>query len=168
MRVAQREYFAIGTIGLVFLLFLAPAFFASRTEVRDELRRRDIANLKRGFEKYNNAKNHYGLIAKDGPNCTTTNDPASGLLGDKSELLKGGFIDAIPHDVRDRDYFYCATDINEEDKVMGFYLEAQLERPHEDQVGFDEDEMRKFNYRILNEDSKIKYRVCGGTEKQCE
>ena len=52
--------------------------------------------------------------------------------------------------------------------ATGYYLEAQFEVEQKDQTAFDEDESRKFHYRILNQDNKTFYRVCGGIEMQCQ
>ena len=64
-------------------------------------------------------------------------------------------------------YRYVVTD-TAATHTQGYYLEAQLERPQVDTRGFDEDEKRKYHFRMLNENNQILYRVCGGTEMQCQ
>lgn len=64
-------------------------------------------------------------------------------------------------------YSYHVTS-QEESGATGYFLEAQFEVEQKDQTTFDEDESRKFHYRILHQENKILYRVCGGTETQCQ
>ncbi len=85
-------------------------------------------------------------------------------------ILRGQFIDAIPHDVRERRgfaYSYCITQAPKK-QVTAFYLEAALESNAQEGIFFDEDEQRKFDYRVVIENGKKLYRVCGGEEKQCK
>ncbi len=64
-------------------------------------------------------------------------------------------------------YRYVVTDTAAM-HTQGYYLEAHMERPQADTRGFDEDEKRKYHFRVLNENNQILYRVCGGTEMQCQ
>lgn len=167
----QWEYMAAAALLIVILTVLFPALLHARAEVRDDLRRQDIAGLKRALELYNNQYTHYGTLPEHAPACTRVNDPGSWMFGKDSPLLKEQFIDAIPHDVREsreHTYEYCVTNRDEKRIVQGFYLQAQLEVDQEDTRARDEDEDRKFHYRVLHECNKVLYRVCGGTENQCQ
>ncbi|MFH1353993.1 MAG: hypothetical protein ABIH36_01775 [bacterium] len=64
-------------------------------------------------------------------------------------------------------YRYVVTG-QDESGATGYYLEAQFEVEQKNQAAFDEDESRKFHYRILHQENKILYRVCGGSELQCQ
>lgn len=166
---AQAEYLVATAIVALLLAFLVPALLNARAAVRDDLRRTDITNLKRAMETYNNTHNFYPAPATNQPGCTDTNDTDSWLFDDHSVLLKEQHMAAIPHDVREfrgHVYSYCATYV-EDGQASGYYLEAQLEVEQPDIVAHDEDDQRNFDYRVLHEDGKILYRVCGGTETQC-
>ena len=170
MNTQKREYVALGVIMIIFLVFLGNSLHQSRIAVRDDLRRQDITNLKRALEQYNNARNSYPTPPPEEDSCTATSDKSSWLFGSQSPLLNEQFIDAIPHDVRessDRSYRYCVTE-KQNGQAVGYFLEARLEVPQDNMIGFDEDEMRKFDYRIVNESNKTLYRVCGGTDTQCK
>lgn len=134
---ARWEAVALVVLLLVLLAFAIPAFLHARAEVRDDLRRDDLTNLKRELEQYNNKFKVYPAISGGQEGCTP----------------KGS-------------YTYCVTQV-EAGQTVGFYVEAQLEVPQPDTIGFDEDESRKFAYRIINENHRTLYRVCGGTETQC-
>ncbi len=165
----QLEYAAATTIFGLLLLFLIPSIISSRIAVRDDLRRQDITDLKHALELYNNEFDNYGTPPLS-EICTSTDDQTSWLFGNNSPLLKGQHINAIPHDTRERSgraYVYCATDVTA-GNVSGYYLEAQLEAQYTDERMFDEDEKRKFYYRILHDGERVLYRVCGGSELQCQ
>lgn len=166
---ARYEYIAIAILGVFFLFFVGYGLLQARTQVRDDLRKNDITDLKRALEQYNNKIFAYPAPPNGELGCTSTS-PDSWLLGKASPLVSGHFIDAIPHDVREskgHTYTYCATDVVG-GKTISYYLEAQLEINEPDARAFDEDEQRKFDYRILHENGKVLYRVCGGEEKQCK
>jgi hypothetical protein len=156
---AQKEYLVIGVTLGVFIAALIPSLIAARTHVRDGLRRADITYLKRSLEQFNNEHDHYPPLEKS--DCVTSREPDH-----------WPFIAALPHDVREERgflYRYCVTSANPATGgAAGYFLEAQLEVDQADQTAFDEDELRKFYFRILHEDNRILYRVCGGEEKQCE
>ena len=155
---AQKEYVIAIGIFVILLGFLAVAVLTARENVRDDLRKADITNLKRAAEMYYNQHNFFPPGALG---CMSSHDLAV--------LLDEGHIDALPHDVRenrDHAYKYCVTNL-QENQAQGFFLEAELEGNSPDVIDFDEDETRKFHYRILHENGKILYRVCGGTETQC-
>lgn len=162
---------AIGALAFLALLVLFPAVFQARTAVRDDLRVQDLTLLKQALEEYNNTHNFYVTPPSTATSaCTTSIELDSWLFGSASSLIKEGDIDALPHDVREsrhRYYAYCATEI-QNGRAAGYYLEAHLEQQLEPKIGFDEDEARKFDYRILYQDDKTLYRVCGGTETQCK
>ncbi|MEX0650115.1 MAG: hypothetical protein WD200_03875 [Candidatus Andersenbacteria bacterium] len=169
-QLAKYEYLVIGALGILALLIIIPAVFKARIAVRDDLRMQDMAILKQAVEQYNNTHDFYVTPPTTTSPCTTSMELDSWLFGSNSSLIKEGHIDALPHDVRestDRHYVYCATDI-QSGRTTGYYLEAHLEQRLEPEIGFDEDESRKFDYRILNQDDKTLYRVCGGTETQCK
>lgn len=63
-------------------------------------------------------------------------------------------------------YRYIVTQ-RQQQHASGYYLEATQERHSADTIGFDEDEKRKYHFRVLNENNQTLYRVCGGTETQC-
>lgn len=149
---AHWEYLIGTVIATALFTFLVPALLNARAAVRDDLRKTDIANLKHALEMYYNAHNAYPLAERG---CS--------LFTGDSQILKEKFIDAIPHDVRESRghmYKYCVTD--------GYFLEAQLETAQPETIDHDDDEKRNYNYRVLHEDGKILYRVCGGEEKQCD
>jgi hypothetical protein len=169
---AQWEYLTLALLLATMLLLLIPAIINARAQVRDDLRRADLTNLKRALEQYNNTYNHYGQAPTADAHCTVNSDHTSWMLGDGSPLLTEQFIDAIPHDVREDKghvYQYCMTGVSQSSQtVAGYYLQAELEVKQDDTRTFDEDESRKFHYRILHQDGQVLYRICGGTETQCE
>lgn len=167
---AQIEYIVAGTITVILLAFVLNAVIHARAAVRDDLRRADITSLKRGTEMYFNRHNFYPTPPDGQPGCTAVSEPNSWLFGSQSPLLKEQHINAIPHDVREGRgyrYSYCATEI-QNSGTAGYYFEAQLEVDQPDTVALDEDETRNFHYRVLHENGKILYRVCGGAETQCD
>lgn len=167
---AGLEYTIAAAVGCIVLMLLLSAVIHARAAVRDDLRRTDITTLKRGTEMYFNRHEFYQTPPDAKTGCTNVADENSLLFGGESLLLKEQHIDAIPHDVResrDHTYRYCVTDI-QNGAAQGYFFEAQLEVEQPDTVALDEDETRNFTYRILHEDSKILYRVCGGTETQCQ
>ena len=167
---ARREYIVLGAIGIIFLILLFNAVLTARTAVRDDLRRADITNLKRAAEMYFNRHNFYPTPPDKSIICTESSDQNSWLFGNASPLLQEQHIDALPHDVRESRghiYRYCATKIPEE-VTNGYFFEAELEIDEPETIAFDEDETRKFYYRVLHEDGKTLYRVCGGIETQCD
>ena len=175
---AQIEFVVFFSVIVLFIAAVVPALTRARAEVRDDLRRQDITNLKVALEQYNNEHNHYGLpvrqaglLPEGAPECTASADKASWLFGDKSPLLQEQFIDAIPHDTREslgHAYRFCATELDAENRgIAGYFLEAELEVDQPDTISFDEDERRKFFYRILYDEGRTLYRICGGSETQC-
>lgn len=170
MNRGRAELWGLVIFALLALFFIVPAFQAARAEVRDDLRRQDITNLKRALEGYNNIYTHYVTPPKAAAACTTSSAD-SWFFGERSPLLKEQVLDVIPHDVREQAglvYTYCVTQWDENGQAGGYYLQATLEQDALDMVGFDEDELRKFSYRIMHEAGRVQYRVCGGNEKQCE
>lgn len=167
---ARGEAIILSLAILVFIALLGNAVWQARQTVRDGLRQQDITNLKRALEKYNNRHNSYPAPLEGATACTAATDNDSWFFGDRSVLLKEGDIDAIPHDLREKRgyvYRYCAT--NTDNKTgQGYFIEAQLEQTLPPIIAFDEDESRKFTYQILSENGKTLYRVCGGTERQCD
>jgi hypothetical protein len=150
----------------------------NRAAVRDDLRQTDLALLKHALEQYYNLRNRYVTPPSHQAECTSSADPNSWLFGSSSPLLHDRLIDAIPHDVREGQrfaYHYCVTSLGLEDEEApgkkladGYFLEARLEQDRPDEIGFDEDEQRKYHYRVLHEGNTVLYRVCGGVERQCE
>lgn len=170
MNQSSWEYTAAALVGTAFLIICIAAILPARAEVRDDLRRQDVTNLKKAAEQYFNLHEYYPTPPAGVSRCTSSS-PESWFFGESSSLLRGQHIDAIPHDVRERrgyHYAYCVTSRDGTDKTAGYYLQAQLERPEMEQRSFDEDETRKFHFRILHESDQVLYRVCGGNEKQCE
>ncbi len=170
MNRGRAELLGLGIFALLALVFIVPAFHAARAEVRDDLRRQDIANLKHALEQYYNIYEYYPTPPNALPACTG-NSPESWFFGETSPLLRDQILDVIPHDIRedqDRYYSYCVTGNDGSGRTQGYYLQAHLERPEPARREFDEDEQRKFFYRIMHEAGRVQYRVCGGTEKQCE
>lgn len=166
----KREALAITLLLVLAIGFGIPAFREAREDVRDDLRKNDLTNLKRSLEAYYNDFEKYPFSNKDNDPCTQSNDLNSWLFSGDSLLLLGQYIDAIPHDVRESSgfvYRYCVTSYRDQ-PGRGFFLEAQLEDNPPVGLYFDEDERRKFDYRILTEDGKTLYQVCGGTELQCK
>ncbi|MBI4022144.1 MAG: hypothetical protein HY372_02210 [Candidatus Andersenbacteria bacterium] len=156
LTVAQREYLVLAILALIFVVALIPSLLTSRALVRDGLRKQDITYLKRSLENYYNQRNIYPPIPVD---CITTGQPAAWT-----------FVTALPHDIREQPgfvYRYCATSATPLG-TTGYFLEAQFESYAPDTRAFDEDEQRKFHFRILHEDGKTLYRVCGGEEMQCK
>lgn len=167
---ASLEYRAVLVLGVLLVGALIAAVIPARAEVRDDLRQQDVTNLKHAVEQYFNQHEYYPTPPAGTPACTASS-PASWFFGDFSPLLKEQHIDAIPHDVREYHeyyYTYCPTNTDSMGKTQGYYLQAQLERPEREQRSFDEDEERKFHFRILHDQQRVLYRVCGGNEKQCE
>jgi len=151
-------------------VIIGQAIVYARQEVRDDLRRQDVAKIKRALENYNNEHNFYAKPPGGQPQCTKSTDIGSWFFSDSSPILAEGFTDAIPHDVREETgywYEYCVTAADAKG-ALGFYLQAALEVDQDDMTGFDEDEARKYHYRVLNEAGRTLYRVCGGSETQCE
>lgn len=166
----QIEYSIAAVLAAILLAFLLNAVVHARAAVRDDLRKTDITTLKRGTEMYFNRYNFYHTPPHKQPSCTTVTEEDSWLFRGTSPLLKEQHLNAIPHDVRENrghTYRYCATKI-ESGNTTGYYFEAQLEVEQPDVIALDEDETRNFTYRILHEDGKILYRICGGTETQCQ
>lgn len=130
LSLAQKELLAVGLLAAGLLVALLPSLFIQRAEVRDDLKRQDIATLKRQAEDFYNQHEYYP--------------------------------DELPSPYR-----YLITDTAAQ-HTQGYYLEAQLERPSVNMVGFDEDEKRKYHFRVLSENNQTLYRVCGGTELQCQ
>lgn len=165
----QWELAAVLVFVVLIAAYMIPAIGYTRADVRDDLRKTDIAQLKQALERYNNTAKHY-VPSPDGHlACTNSIDVNSWLFGPNSPLVKQKIVTAIPHDVREsatQNYQYCITDI-QNNQVTAYYLQAQLENYQPDQIGFDEDEARKYAFRILNENGHTLYRVCGGSEKQC-
>lgn len=152
---AQREYFFLTALALIYIAFLIPSLLTTRALVRDGLRLQDITYLKRSLEQYFNQHHHYPAIRTP---CLTTAEPEAWT-----------FIDVLPHDVREQRgfvYRYCVTSGTPQ-AAQGYFLEAQFEVNTRDTRAFDEDEQRKFHYRILHENGLTLYRVCGGQETQC-
>ncbi|MEK7556707.1 MAG: hypothetical protein AAB538_01900 [Patescibacteria group bacterium] len=165
----QIEYTIAGVIAIFLLALLLNAIVHARAAVRDDLRKTDVTTLKRGAEIYYNQHVFYPTPPSQEPGCTEVADEDSWLFSSASLLLREQHLDAIPHDVREsrgHTYRYCTTHI-ESGKTNGYFFEAQLEVEQPDTIALDEDETRNFTYRILHEDGKILYRVCGGTENQC-
>jgi type II secretory pathway pseudopilin PulG len=154
---AQREYAAVAILLTIFVAALIPSLLTARASVRDGLRKQDLTYLKRSLEQFYNEHEYYPALA--GTNCLTTNRPD-----------RWPFIETLPHDVRETAgfiYRYCVTE-SDNAGATGYFLEARLEVDQPDQRTFDEDELRKFYFRILHQDGQTLYRVCGGEEKQCE
>lgn len=174
---AHSEYLIASGIVLVLIILLGTAGLRARAEVRDDLRRADITNLKHAVEMYYNDHAFYPtppgspeVQLGTPPLCTSSDQIDSWLFGNDSPLLEEGHINAMPHDVREmqgRVYTYCATKV-QASQTQGFFFQARLEVNQRDQISFDEDEARKFTYRVLHENSQVLYRVCGGTETQCD
>lgn len=166
---AKRELTVVLTASILLLFLASYSVSYARTAVRDDLRKQDMTNLKRALERYNNLHTFY-VTPPDGKVGCTSSSADSWFFGEQSPLVKEQFIDAIPHDVReDRGftYSYCTTDIQKK-VATSFYLEAMFESDMPEGIFFDEDEQRKFDYRVLYENGKTLYRVCGGEEKQCK
>lgn len=159
---AKHELITIVVGGTLFILLTSYSIGYARAAVRDDLRMQDITNVKRALEQYYNKHEFYVSPPNSRIGCTT--------MSDTSPLLQEQFIDAIPHDVRESKgfiYSYCVTSA-QKNRTTGFYLEAFLESNKPEGVFFDEDELRKFDYRVLIENGRLLYRVCGGEEKQCK
>lgn len=167
--VAKWEFTIVAIGFALFLGITAYSVSYARAAVRDDLRKQDITNLKRAIEQYYNIEELYPISPNRRTGCTTSSKD-SWFFSDESPLLHGQFIDAIPHDVRENKgfvYSYCVTQAPKK-QATAFYLEARLESNEPKGIFFDEDEQRKFHYRVLEEDGKKLYRVCGGEEKQCK
>jgi hypothetical protein len=158
--IAQKEYLVLACLLFVFVITLIPSLLTARAHVRDGLRREDISYLKRSLEQFYNEHNFYPL--PETSNCIASTEPE-----------QWSFIETMPHDVREHTgfvYRYCVTSADSQGQTgaLGYFLESQLEVDQPNQRMFDEDELRKFHYRILHEEGKTLYRVCGGEEKQCQ
>lgn len=154
---------------LIFVLAWAiPAIIYARADVRDDLRKTDISTLKHALEQYNNVTGQYVAAPPGQTNCTSSAEANSWLFGNSSLLKQKKILTAMPHDLREpvHQYRYCVTD-TQNHQVTSYFLEAQLEAYQADQIGFDEDEARKYAFRILNDHGRTLYRVCGGAETQC-
>lgn len=163
------EYAVVGGISSIVLALLLNALLYARTAIRDDLRRTDMANLRRAAEMYHNQHAFYPTPPDDKAGCTGTDDASSWLFGNESPLLKEQHIDAIPHDVREgrgHVYRYCVTAMTNT-AASGYYFEAELEIAEPPTVDRDHDEARNYDYRVLHQDGTVLYRVCGGTESQC-
>lgn len=134
---AKKEYIAIGALLIIYLAFLIPALVHERTLVRDDLRKADLGTIKFGLEMYYNKHTYFPPTPDGKIGCTNY----------------GG-------------YRYCVTSL-ENKHASGFYLQAQLESRQPEARGFDEDEHRKYDFRVLREGTATLYRVCGGVELQC-
>lgn len=171
MATAAQEAVGIAVIGGILLLFFfIPALLTARAEVRDDLRRTDITNLKHAAEQYFNLHEYYPTPPTDSSPCTSSGAD-SWLFGEQSLFFHDRHIDVIPHDLRESRghvYTYCVTSTDVADHTDGYFLQAVLERPQPERRAFDEDEDRKFHYRVLHDGERVLYRVCGGREKQCE
>lgn len=164
----KRELLVLCSAGLLFTGIAAYSISYARAAVRDDLRKQDLTNIKRSLEQYYNAHEFY-VTPPNGKTGCTENTQDSWFFSDNSPLLKEQFIDALPHDVRESkgfSYLYCVSAIKN-NHTSGFYLEASLEANVDEGVFFDEDENRKFGYRVLLEHDKKIYRICGGEEQQC-
>jgi len=164
LRRARKEAVVLVVGGTIFFAFIFNGIMYARSQVRDNLRQTDFTNLKHALEQYNNAHGYY-VGPPAGAAACTSSGPASWFFGEGSPLLNEQFIDAISHDVREsrgQTYTYCAMG-----KTEGYYLEARLESHFAEGVFFDDDEHRKFGYRVLTSQGHLLYRVCGGTETQC-
>ncbi|MEK7499581.1 MAG: hypothetical protein AAB649_03170 [Patescibacteria group bacterium] len=167
--VAKHEFMIVGAALLLFGFIALYSIIYARSAVRDDLRKQDITNMKHALEQYYNTHESYIAPHTGLPNCTSSSKD-SWFFGDNSPLIQGQFIDAIPHDVRESRgyiYTYCASGINN-NGARGYVLEASMESNMTEGVFFDEDEQRKFDYRVLLEKGILKYRVCGGEEDQCK
>lgn len=154
--VAQREYLVLALLVGFFIAALIPSLLTTRAAVRDGLRKENITYLKRSLEDFYNQHATYPLPAAT---CITSTNPQD-----------WNFAPTLPHDVRESKgfaYRYCVTSRNSRG-ATGYYLEARFEREASDQQAFDEDEQRKFHYRILHANGQTLYRVCGGEEQQCK
>lgn len=137
MKRSYREYRTLAGLLLIGLGALTPSLVIERAEVRDDLRRADIAYLKRALEDFYNQHNFYA------------NNLAE-LNQDKGPAYR----------------YVVTSTVNRH--AQGYYLETNLERRQPETRGFDEDEKRKYHFRILRDHHTTLYRVCGGTELQCQ
>ena len=164
----KKEFIVVALGGILLCSIGLYSSLYARSVVRDDIRKQDITNLKRAIEQYNNAHAFYPTPPSGSSECSKSS-PQDWLLGEDSSLLKEHFIDAIPHDTRESKgfaYMYCPTVISK-GHTTGFYLQAQFESDQAEGVFFDDDEHRKFGYRILNNNDTKLYRVCGGDDHQC-
>lgn len=153
---AQREYLVLAILIFIFVAALIPSLLASSALTRDGLRKQDITYLKRAMEDYYNVHLAYPL-------------PRDACISSANPYL-WTFVSVLPHDVRESSghrYRYCVT-LSHAAGATGYFLEAQFETDSPDQRAFDEDEQRKFHYRIMHENGMVLYRVCGGEEQQCK
>lgn len=168
------EYAALTIMGVIIGILISRATIIARGEVRDDLRTQDMTDLKRALEQYFNTHEQYisppaELGSASQPVCTTSAATDSWFFGASSPLVKEKFIAAMPHDLREsegKSYRYCAT-VLKGGQAVGYTLEAQLEYPKPEGTFFDEDELRKFHYRIMPADGYTIYRLCGGEEPSC-
>ncbi len=163
------EIIACGALVFALLIYTAHGIIASRTAVRDNLRKEDVTNMKHALEAYFNAHEFYMTPPEEKPACTHSNEEGSWFFSSNSALLTEQYVDALPHDVREHKgyaYTYCAIDVNEKG-AQGYTLQAKLEIDQKDACLFDEDESRKFEYQISHKDRDTIYTVFGGSAPTC-
>lgn len=134
----------------IFGWLLLYAVLVTRAEIRDDQRKQDLTTLKQALEQYNNRHHGYPAAPPNQSPCTTSDEKDSWFFSEASS--KG--------------YRYCAA-AGQQGLADGFFLETALEHTQPTGTFKDEDERRKFRYRVLEEDGKLLYRICGGTEDQC-
>ncbi|MBI1833796.1 MAG: hypothetical protein HYR90_03130 [Candidatus Andersenbacteria bacterium] len=159
----RQEIIFLVTVAFLFWIFLVPAVRQARLETRDTLRQEHLTTLRAAIEKFGNDNVFYPTPAPNFLLCTTTHDKKSWFFGKQSPLLSARYLEAIPHDVREssrRTYTYCATDIRD-DGAHGYYLESILEGDViKEEPGFD--------FKLVPDDKRVIYRVCGGTATECD
>lgn len=171
MTTTQKELLILLVLTAIFLLALIPSLIEVRTLTRDDLRQQDMAHLKRAIEDYYNKHEYYVTSPSADTACTRSDDMQSWFFGKQSVLLKEKIVSALPHDLREQKgfaYRYCVTSLAN-GKTTGYFLEAQFEGTrYKPGSGFDEDEYRKYHFLIQKDQNQILYRVCGGTDLQCQ
>lgn len=135
--IAKKEYVVLLALLLIYLTFLVPALLHERTLVRDDRRKAELGTIKFGLEMYNNKYKYFPPTPDGKIGCTAYGS-----------------------------YTYCVTSLDNK-HASGFYLQAQLESRQPEARGFDEDEQRKYDFRVLHQGMTTLYRVCGGVELQC-
>lgn len=60
-------------------------------------------------------------------------------------------------------YQYVVTQ-KDATSALGWYVRAELENPHRSTSDFDFDAGRNYRYRVVNQDDKVFYDVCGGED----